>query len=320
MHQGVLELTGVLDRFGAQLLGTGMHPTLCLGNVEVWDHRDRAIYAVLDRIFNLVQHGWINIQSFQLHLPYRNQAEAVRLYNHVATILPYIAAISASSPIYESTFGEFVDNRLYFYGINQAKIPSITGDIIPKPIDSFETYRNLTIRKYSADLQKANAPSSLLNKEWINSRGAVFRFDLRTIEIRIMDEQECIKSDVALSCFVRALLRGLTQRDEPPLSPPLLVHDLQSIIRDGLNASVRHPNSSTARGVCRHLLDLAYEYATTEERSYLPLIKKRVVGGNLSETIAQHVRTRIQKTDVKEAILSIYSKLAEKLIKNEVYA
>ena len=30
------------------------------------------------------------------------------------------------------------------------------------------------------------------------------------LRLRVMDEQECVRSDVALSCFVRAALRGLT--------------------------------------------------------------------------------------------------------------
>lgn len=319
MYEAVLEISDVLDGFKAQLLGMGMHPILILDETKIWDHRDKQIYNALDQIFNLKQHGWMNIQSFHLNLPFNHEAGAVRLYNILASVLPYIPAISAASPIYESRFGKFVDNRLHFYALNQLKIPSITGEIIPEPINSFENYRNLTIRRYSADLINVNAPKYIVNKEWINSRGAIFRFDRKAIEIRIMDEQECIKSDVALSCFIRALLRGLMQDVERDLPHSLLVKDLYAIMRDGLNAKVNHPKSSTARGVCRYFLDIAYKNAFPEERSYLPIVKKRIEGGNLSEKIAEHIRRRSQKTDLKEAILTIYSTLALKLRRNEIY-
>jgi hypothetical protein len=109
------------------------------------------------------------------------------------------------------------------------------------------------------------------------------------------------------------------QRVERDLPHSLLVTDLHAIMRDGLNAKVNHPKSSTARGVCRYLLDIAYKNAFPEERSYLPIIKKRIDGGNLSEKIAEHIRRRSQRTDLKEAILNIYSQLAVKLKRNEIY-
>jgi gamma-glutamyl:cysteine ligase YbdK (ATP-grasp superfamily) len=319
MYQAILKILDVLDNFGAQLLGTGMHPTLCLNEAKVWDHKDKKIYEAFDKIFNIRQHGWLNIQSFHLNISYMNEAEAVRLYNGLINVLPYISAISAASPIYESEFGNFVDNRLHFYKINQMRVPSIAGDIVPKPIDCFKSYRHLTIEKFSFDLMKINAPTCIINKEWINSRGIIFRFDRKAIEIRIMDEQECIKSDVALSCFIRALLRGLMQSDELNLPHPLLVKDLNSIIKNGLNAKVYHPQASIAREVCRYLLDIAYEHASEEERSYLWIIQKRINAGNLSEIIAKYVRRRLRRTTLTEAITSVYSKLAIKLRKNQIF-
>ena len=66
MHRAVLEISEAVEGFGAILLGLGMHPTLCLNEVKVWSHRDRGIYEAFDQIFGLRQHGWLNIQSFQL--------------------------------------------------------------------------------------------------------------------------------------------------------------------------------------------------------------------------------------------------------------
>ncbi len=315
-------ILGVLEkRYRARLLGLGMHPSLRLEEVRVWSHRDRRIYEALSKIFNLNQHGWLNIQSFQINLPFKNWPEAVRLYNSTANILPYLPAVAASSPIYESKIGRFLDNRLRFYLVNQSEVPSITGDIIPEYVNSFEEYEKITVKRYSEDLAKLNAPRFLLYKEWLNSRGAVIRFDRKAIELRILDEQECVKSDVALSCFIRAALRGIMNDNEYPYSPhKILVENLNQVVRHGLEAPVQHPKGKTARQVCRHLMQIASKNATKEEKQYLPIIKKRIDVGNLSNLILREVAKKIQKTDFDEAIFSVYSSLADCLEKNQVYA
>jgi gamma-glutamyl:cysteine ligase YbdK (ATP-grasp superfamily) len=323
MYKSVLSILDLLERrYKARLLGLGMHPMLQLENAEVWTHRDRGLYQALNRIFSLNQHGWLNIQSFQLNLPFKNEREAVQLYNAAANILPYLVAISASSPIYESKIGDYRDNRLHFYAVNQVAVPSITGDIIPERVHSFEEYKQTTIRQYSEDLAKVNAPKSLLNKEWLNSRGAVIRFCRKAIEIRIMDEQECIKSDVALSCFIRALLRGILQgkgEDYENVPHVVLVENLHAVIRHGLDAHVQHPKGETAKEVCQHLLEIAKKNASREEKSYLGTVKRRIAEGNLSDMILKQVQKKALKTDLTEAIFSVYSSLADCLENNRVY-
>jgi len=206
--------------------------------------------------------------------------------------------------------------------MNQTEVPSITGDIIPEYVSSFEEYEKTTIRQYSEDLAKVNAPRCLLNKEWLNSRGAVIRFDRRAIEIRIMDEQECVKSDVALSCFIRATLRGILQHQEEFEYLPhyVLVKNLHAVIRDGLDALVWHPRGSTARQVCHYLHKIAQENASSEEKKYLGIIKRRIDDGNLSDLILRDVTKRVLKTDLEEAIFVVYFSLANCLERNKVYA
>jgi len=320
MQKAALEIADFVERkHDAQLLGTGMHPLLRLEEAKVWSHRDRKIYEALSRIFNFYQHGWLNIQAFQLNLSYGNEKEAVQLHKVLANLLPYIPAISASSPIYESKISEYADSRLHFYRINQKEIPSMTGNIIPEYVRSFKEYRQITVNRYTGELQKLNAPGCLLNKEWLNSRGAVFRFDRKAIEIRIMDEQECIKADVALSCFIRACLRGMLLQSEPYLPRKVLIEDLKSVIKDGLEAKVQHPRGPTARDVCRYYFRIALENASVEEKTYLPIVRKRIEEGSLSNLIRRDVLKKAQKTDLGEAILGIYSKLAKNLRENEVY-
>lgn len=320
MHTAILRLGELLQkRYGARLLGTGMHPTLRLEETAVWPHRHRQIYEAFSRIFNLKQHGWLNIQSFQLNIPYSNEERAVQVYNLLANLCAYLPAVSASSPIYEGHFGDYVDNRLYFYMENQKEIPSITGKVVPEYIYSFKQYRNEVVEKYSSDLAKAGAHKCILNKEWVNSRGVILRFERKAVEIRVMDEQECIKSDVALSCFIRALIRGFMAENAPLMPTMLLAEDFKSVIRHGLNAKVMHPNGPTAREVCRHFLKIAWEKATAEEKDYLPLVEKRIKKGSLAEAIREKVQVRAQKTDLNEAIMDVYSKLLKSLTDNEPF-
>jgi len=320
MQKAVLTLLGYVEsKYGAVLLGTGMHPLLRLEDTKIWSHRHKQIYHAMSQIFNLEQHGWLNIQSYQLNIPYSNEKDAVSLNNVLAILCAYLPAIAASSPIYEGNFGENADNRLFFYMTNQSEVPSIVGDVVPEYIASLKQYRKETIQKYSSDLTKAGAQKCILNKEWINSRGVILRFDRKAFEIRVMDEQECIKSDVALSCFVRACARGLLREKTELVSHEILTKDFNSILKAGLDARTLHPYGKAARQVCRHLYEIAWKNASDEEKEYLPIIEKRIEKGNLSETIRERVLSKARKTDLKEAMLGVYLSLTKSLRDNQPY-
>jgi carboxylate-amine ligase len=320
MQDAVATLRDYLwKKYHAHLLGTGMHPLLRLEETRIWPHRHRKIYQEYGKIFNLQQHGWLNIQSFHLNLSYSKENQGVLLHNLLAGLCAYLPAISASSPIFEGTVGSNVDNRLYFYKMNQREIPSIAGDVIPDYVSSFDQYRREVIKGYSQDLAEAGAGKTILFKEWVNSRGVIFRFDRAAIEVRVMDEQECVKSDVALSCFIRATLRGLIANQVEPLPHQLLVRDFNQVMAKGLNAKVLHPNGETARQVCQHLFSLALENAEEDEKKYLWIVKKRIESGNLSELIRERILKKAKKTDLREAILSVYSTLIRCLADNQPY-
>jgi len=320
MQEAVLTLTDFLERkYKVHLLGTGMHPLLKLEETRVWPHRDKKIYQAYSKVFNLHQHGWLNIQSFQLNLPCSTEKNGILLHNLLANICAYLPAICSSSPIYEGKLAKNVDNRLFFYMQNQKEVPSITGNVIPEYASSFKQYRKEIIERYSSDLADAGVKVLLLYKDWVNSRGVIFRFDRKAVEIRVMDEQECVKSDVALSCFIRAVLRGLMRETVEFLPHEILVKDFNSVVVDGLNAKVLHPHRSTARKVCQYFFKIALENASEEEKKYLPIIRKRIECGSLSEIIRNRILIKAQKTDFREAIIDIYSRLIKNLSDNQPY-
>jgi len=320
MQEAVQTLQNFVNHnYGAHLLGTGMHPLLRLDETGVWPHRHRQIYAAYSKVFNLKRHGWLNIQSYQLNLPYSDEKSGVLLHNLITNILPYLPAIAASSPIYEDKFGECVDNRLRFYKENQHEVPSVTGDVIPEYAVSFGQYQEQVINKYSRDLAVRGVDRLLLGKDWVNSRGVIFRFDRKALEIRVMDEQECVRSDVALSCFIRALLRGLMNGDSELSPHEVLTSDFNSTISDGLEAKVKSVYGKTARQVLLSYLRTAFQNATEEEKRYLPIVQRRIEQGSLSEIVRKKVEAKSQKTEFKEAIVDVYLKLAESLIDDQPY-
>jgi gamma-glutamyl:cysteine ligase YbdK (ATP-grasp superfamily) len=320
MQEAVLTLLDFLERkYKAHLLGTGMHPLLKLQETGIWPHRHRQIYKAYSKVFNLRRHGWLNIQSFQLNLPYSNEQNGILLHNVLANVCAYLPAIAASSPIFEGGFGKDVDNRLIFYLQNQKEVPSVTGDVVPEYVSSFSEYKKEVIGKYSLDMAKKGAEKLILDKDWVNSRGAIFRFDRRAVEIRVMDEQECVRSDVALSCFIRAVVRGVFEREADLLTHELLVKDFNSIVTDGLDTKTLHPNGRTARQVCQYLLRIAEESASEEEKKYLSIVQKRIECGNLSEIIRERVGKKAQRTDLEEAIVNVYLQLTKRLMDNQPY-
>jgi gamma-glutamyl:cysteine ligase YbdK (ATP-grasp superfamily) len=319
MQNAVSTLSSIVGEHAASLLGTGMHPLLMLKDTGVWPHYHKKIYQEYGKIFNLNQHGWLNIQSFHLNLPFQSEADAIQTHNYLTNLCAYLPAIAASSPIYEGKNGSDIDNRLKFYKLNQKEVPSITADVIPQYIKSLKQYKKEVIGHYSADLAKAGADKTLLNREWVNSRGVIFRFDRSALELRVMDEQECIKSDVALGCFIRSALRGLITDNAEFLPHDLLASDFNAVIKEGLNAKVINPFGKTAKHVCQHYLALAEEYADDDDKKYLWLIRKRLDYGNLSDLISERVARLSQKTDFHEAIIKVYSMLIKSLKDNEPY-
>lgn len=295
MQEGVEELLSVMD--GYKLLGLGMHPLLRLEDAKVWNHRDRRIYQAYDRLFNIKQHGWLNIQSYQLNIPFSSEKEAVELHNKIRVLLPYIAAVASASPICEGK-SYYVDTRLYFYRINQKEVPEICNDVIPERISSLKEYRSILNGIYE-ELRRKGA--YVLCREWVNSRGVIVRFSRKCLEIKVMDEQECIKSDVALTAFIRAILRA--ELEELPVD--VLIEKLNSAMRSG---------TEKLKPELKELLKKSKEHADEEERRYMKVVKLRIEEGSLGERILMNM-----PEISKEEIISLCEELSRCLERNEVY-
>jgi len=207
-----------LEEFNAMLLPGGIHPLMNpYTDTVLWPYGDKTIYNAYDRIFGCKGHGWSNLQSVHINLPFKGDEEFARLHSAIRLVLPLIPAISASSPVMEGRLTGFSDTRLNVYRHNQAKIPSIAGMIIPEPVFSESEYRDKILASMYKDIASYD-PEEILQDEWLNSRGAIARFDRNTIEIRLIDTQECPKADISICAFVFYLVKAMAEERYAPFS------------------------------------------------------------------------------------------------------
>jgi hypothetical protein len=253
------------------LLGLGMHPTLTLDRTAVWDHDEGEYYEAYNRLFNIHQHGWLNIQALQINLSYTHERELVATYNRLRSLLPYLIAVTASSPIVEGNLTGIADNRLIYYQENQKEIPLICNRIIPEKIRSIADYRAIQDEVFGA-LRSRGA--DILCEEWVNSSGLIIRFSRNCLEIKALDEQECIRSDMAVCAFVRSLLR----------CPALPVETDQDVLFAHTEEAIHH-GTAELRPELKRLYHAAWDHATDDERVYLPIMNNRIELGSLAELI-----------------------------------
>ena len=192
----------------ARLMPTAMHPWMDPKGARLWPHGTRVIYDTFDRVFSCKGHGWANLQSLQIDLPFAGDEELARLHAAVRFLLPILPGLAASSGIVDGERNGILDNRLVFYRGKCARIPSVTGAIVPEPIGSIGEYHERVLEPIYADLAPHD-PEGVLRHEWINARGAIARFDRMAIEIRVLDVQETPAMDVAYAALIVEVLKLL---------------------------------------------------------------------------------------------------------------
>lgn len=285
-RQLVQGITDFYDKFPTQytLLGLGMHPTLTLDKTAVWDHNEQDIYNMYDKLFNIHQHGWLNIQALQINFSYSSENQLITNYNKIRSILPYIIAITSSSPIVEGKLTGIMDNRLMFYKENQKEIPQICNQIIPEKLHTMKDY-NKSQGKIFTELRSRGA--GILCKEWLNSSGLIIRFSRHCLEIKAPDEQECIHSDMAICAFVKALLRS-------PLSH---IPQDQKDLLDLTESAIKY-GTSNLKPELLQIYKTAWGHSTQEERQYLPIVQSRIENGNLAELITDRYKQNENITEI----------------------
>lgn len=188
------------------LLGGAMHPWMDPAGVKLWPYGLRDVYETFDRIFSCKGHGWANLQSAHINLPFSDDEEFARLHSAIRFVLPILPALAASSPVIDGARNGVADNRLLVYRTNCAKVPALTGDVVPEPIGSIGEYHESLLARLYRDLAPHD-PEGVLRHEWVNARGAIARFSRMAIEIRVLDVQEAPCMDVAYAALIVEVLK-----------------------------------------------------------------------------------------------------------------
>ena len=290
--------------FQAMLLPTGAHPWLVPDdNIALWPHGSREIYNAFDRIFNCAGHGWVNLQSAHINLPFSNDAEFAQLHNAIRLLMPIIPALTASTPFIEGMFTGNYDSRLTFYGGNQQKLPMISGQVIPEFISSSLEYHDLIL----VPIYNAIAPfdpDKILQEEWLNSRGAIARFDRSAIEIRVVDTQESLRQDMACVSAIVSALHYIVKQTEAYLQTPFELNALceiyQSCVQHGMGASALPAEYLQQFGVTKSLTPpQLWQHILEASCASLPLqyqnaVNNIIAEGNLAERMVKYYRNNAQ--------------------------
>lgn len=297
----VKEINSLLESFHACLMPTAMHPWMNPNKeMKLWPHEYNPIYEAYNRIFNCTGHGWANLQSVHLNLPFSNDEEFAKLHGAIRLILPILPALAASSPIIEKRLTNVLDTRLNVYRQNAAFIPSISGKIIPEVSLSREDYEKNILQKMYKDIAPQD-PEKILQHEWLNSRGAIARFERYTIEIRLIDAQECPKADCAILQAVTETLKALVSERWASLEEinscdiNKLYQQLLACIKDGEQAIITDKNylkcfgyantkEATAGDLWEHLCKTLLN-ATNSDKETLQTLDTLLTQGPLARRI-----------------------------------
>ena len=220
-QENVRKINEILEDRGGRLMPGPVHPWMNpFLETRLWPHGNSEIYDTYDRIFNCQGHGWSNLQSMHINLPFADDAEFARLHAAIRLLLPVMPALAAGSPILDGEPTGLMDTRLETYRRNAEIIPSITGLVVPEPVTSREEYESVILRPMYDDIGPLD-PDGILQEEWLNSRGAIARFERNTIEIRVLDAQENPAADIAVAALIVAVLKKLAAGDWSPLNRQL---------------------------------------------------------------------------------------------------
>lgn len=312
----------------ARLLGTAMHPRFDpRTETRLWPHGQREVYETFDRIFDCRGHGWSNLQSTHLNLPFASDTEFGRLHAAVRVLLPLLPALAASSPFVEGHHRGVLDERLAHYRENCARIPSVTGAVIPERLFRQADYEREVFDRIARDVAPFD-PEGHLEPLWTNARGVIARFDRGAIEIRVLDVQETPVSDLAILAFVAELAKALVGEELSSFEAQAALdeHRLDRVFREttarGSAAGVDDAAFLAALGLdggpkeARAILESLYDRLRARiGAEHRAPIEQILTEGNLAERLLR----RLGPAPTEEAIARAYAEVARCLPEGRLF-
>lgn len=238
----VEQINALLAGMSARLMPGAMHPWMDPDReTRLWPYQNQDIYQAYHRIFDSRGHGWSNLQSMHVNLPFAGDDEFARLHAAIRLVLPLIPALAASSPYADGRDTGYADYRMHVYTHNADRMPSIAGMVVPETVGSQADYEARILQPMYDDIAALD-PDHVLRYEWLNSRGAIARFDRDAIEIRVIDTQEHPGADLAVAAAVvdvtRRLYAGGDLGAQQEIGTEALAAVLAGCIRNGDTAVI----------------------------------------------------------------------------------
>lgn len=291
-----------LAEFDATLMPSATHPWMDPEREgELWPYGQRQIYEAYDRIFDCRGHGWFNLQSMHVNLPFSGDDEFRRLHSACRLVLPLIPALSASSPFMSGSANGQLCRRLFVYAHNQIAVPAIAGSVIPDVATSIQGYHDLILAPmYSAIAP--HDPDKILREEWLNSRGAIARFDRDAIELRLCDLQEAPQFDIAIAFVLTHAIRELCEERFVDLATQEAFET--SLLARQLWLCAHHASRAPLAS-----LDWARLFAGTQTLSRVAdpireLVSRALASPQLPATLAPAVRSLLATDSLAQRMLS----------------
>lgn len=323
----VRRINGLLEPLGAKLLPTAMHPWMDpLTEMRLWPHEYNAVYEAFNRIFQCTGHGWANLQSTHINLPFANDEEFGRLHAAIRLVLPLIPALAASSPIMDGDWGAIADRRLEVYRSNAQRIPSAAGLVVPEPVFTRADYEEQILERIYRDFAPHD-PEGTLREEWANSRGCIARFSRGSIEIRVLDIQECPRADLAIAQLVIGAVRGhveerwISYEEQKRFPTEPLYSILLDLIRYAEHTRVSNGEFLRAFGIGRSLAwageiwkKIASE-VLDPEGALTPTTQQILGAGTLSSRISK----RLRRFPTHAELRTVYAELSENLHEGRLF-
>jgi gamma-glutamyl:cysteine ligase YbdK (ATP-grasp superfamily) len=326
-HANILRINSLLKKYNGVLMPGAMHPFMHPeSQMRLWPHDYKEVYNAYDALFNCSGHGWANVQSVHLNLPFFGDEEFHALHQAIRIVLPILPALCSSSPVVDAKLTGFADTRLNYYRSNQVSIPSFAGAIIPDEISTRKQYESDIYERIREDIT-SNGMQEILDPVWVNARGAIPRFDRGSIEIRLMDVQECPAADVAVIALVTETIKDIVEGNfgsliEPQFSTELLVNILNATIQHGGDALITDgsylsffdaPGEMTASELWKHIFEKVQRESNLQP--YSVALKNIMEHGTLSKRIVKRLGRDFSKTD----LVAVYKQLCVCLSDNKVF-
>ena len=171
---------------------------------------------------------------------------------------------------------------------------------------------------------------NILDPIWVNSRGAIPRFDRGSIEIRIMDVQECPPADLAIQTLVIETIRALTKEkfinleEQMRQRTELLSGILDETSKSGADAEIlttEYPAAFELEAPCtagqlwQHIFNRLTHSGTTTLREWDEEIKVVLREGPLAARMLRSMSGDFSH----ESVARTYRKLADCLAQNKLF-